>query len=850
VSQSSGNVTLNDNLTVKTTFNLQQGSLLLNGHTLTIEGAYVATPTATFTGSGASGLILNGTGNASLNFATGSAVLDTFVVSQTGGNVTLRSNLVVTLYTSLESGSLVLGNFNLTILGAFETAAGATITGSAEAGLLLNGNSNATLAFDPAAALLDTLVVSQISGDVTLLSDLVVGEMCNLQQGFLALNGNNLTIQGKIIALPGAGLIGDANAALTLQGSGDVSVVFEPGSALLGDLTVGQTGGNVSMTSNLLVGTLHLDKGALLLKGFELTVDETIISAAGATITGTPTSGLILTGDGNVFVAFSSNGYILGKLVVSQTNGDMLLKSDLIVANSLTLDKGLLQINGYDLTVNGTFTTNTGSGLGGSHVSGLFLNGFSPVSLVFAPGVASLDTLLISQSNGNVTMTGDLNVGELLHLEQGSLLLNGHDLTLEGKVLTAPGATLTGTAAAGLLLHGNSDVSLFFAPNGALLGTFEIEQGSGNVLLNNNLQVLESCVIESGTLVLNGFVLTSKGTFATTAGAYLSGNSNSGLLLDGTGDAILSFAPGNATLDTLLVSQTSGAVLLNSNLLVEKQLQLQSGHLVLGAATLTMAFQAKVVGGTENSYVVTDGTGSLKAWAKAGAGATFFPCGSSTAFFPAEITQSATAADVLLDVRVAPGVLSEGDAGTNLALTESLVDHTWFIEADNASAALDLSFTLFWNIAAEVNGFNHNKCYISHFENGAWDIKTGVQATAEINSYFSVSRTNISSLSPFRISDAIVSGMDEAFDRTTRLFPNPVTTGATAVLETETQYNMTVLLRMVHVSGQVMYEETRDLSAGSNTLQLPVDQLPAGVYVVDIQEIGQPNKVSRRLVKM
>lgn len=851
VSQTSGNVTLTSDLRIATSLDLQQGSLVLNSNDLTLEGSLTNAPGATITGSATSGLILNGAGNVNLTFAANGAILDSLTVSQSGGNVTLRSNLTVAKLVDLQDGSLFLDVNNLTILGALITAPGAFLNGGVDAGLILNGTSDISLAFTPNGAKLDSLVISQITGNVILNTDLTVLKMVNLQQGSLDLHGNDLTINGGMSTLAGASLIGSLTSGLFLNGTSEVQLHFASGGAQLGTLLVSQSNGNVVLTGDLTVGTnLNLEQGKLVLNGNELTLTGTLATTPGSSITGTPTSGLILNGPGTADVTFSSNGYILGSLVVSQNGGNVVLHSDLIVTTSTTLDEGSLVLNGFDFTSNGILTTSPSASFTGSPTSGLFLNGFGAVSVVFATNGATLDTFLVSQSNGNVTLTSDLTVATLVNLEQGSLLLNGFNLRVNGTVSTTAGASFTGTSTSGLLLDGSGDISLVFAPNGAVLGNLAVGQAGGNVMLNSDLLVQTSVDLQEGSLLLNGYDLTIKGALSTAAGASLSGSATSGLILDGAGDVSLIFAANGAQLDTLVVSQSTGDVTLNGDLQIEGNLNLQSGNLVLGNHSVTLTNAAHISGGTVDSYVVTDGTGTLNLLVPTGNSGIFFPCGTSDGFFPAVLAQGAAGASTHLEVRVDAGVLAQGTTGTDLVLTESLVDNTWFIEASNSSAALDLNFTFYWSVDAEVNGFDHDKCFISHFDNGAWDIQPAAAATAETNGFFSISRTGIATLSPFSVANAPTINTTDLDLSDVQLFPNPADVNTPVLLQVESAKAMTVQLRVYDATGRVFSTESYDVRVGENRMVLPLAGLPGGVYFVDLQGVGEKGRVVRRVVRM
>ncbi|KAA5534965.1 T9SS type A sorting domain-containing protein [Taibaiella lutea] len=89
------------------------------------------------------------------------------------------------------------------------------------------------------------------------------------------------------------------------------------------------------------------------------------------------------------------------------------------------------------------------------------------------------------------------------------------------------------------------------------------------------------------------------------------------------------------------------------------------------------------------------------------------------------------------------------------AITDSVVNQTWHItEAVNGGSNLTLAF--YWSAGNHTAGFNTSQCAISHYTNGAWDVSPALVMANYDNAtgWYYVSRNNITSLSPFRVSSA------------------------------------------------------------------------------------------------
>lgn len=480
--------------------------------------------------------------------------------------------------------------------------------------------------------------------------------------------------------------------------------------------------------------------------------------------------------------AIATTGEItVGTLETASTA--LTLQADLQVQTMLTISAGNFSIaNSGSLMLDAGATINMAGGIflagqGAMQTAGdinLMYTGPSSTTGAEADlGTIANLTVQLSNSNQNLSLDDDLTVTDSLRLLMGHLVLSGNQLTVTGTVQHTAQASITGDTNAGLVLDGTGNVSLVFSLNGSLLDSLTVSQTGGNVSLNSDLTVQTAVNLQQGTLTLNGNDLTINGSLTTAVGASIMGSATSGLTLDGTGNMSLVFAQNGSMLSNLTVSQAGGNVSLNSDLSVNGALVLQEGNLVLGANDLTLAAGALIEGGSENSYIMTNGQGELLLLIEAGSDGVLFPCGTDQGYFPSIISQNQGAANAHIGVSVATGVFAEGETGSNLTVSESLVDHTWFISSTDANAQLDLDFQFFWNANAEVNSFNHDACYISHYVNGAWDNQAFAQANVEADGYFSVRREHITSLSPFKVTSESALATSAKVLAEFEAYPNP-----------------------------------------------------------------------------
>ncbi|MEZ4960182.1 MAG: T9SS type A sorting domain-containing protein [Saprospiraceae bacterium] len=201
----------------------------------------------------------------------------------------------------------------------------------------------------------------------------------------------------------------------------------------------------------------------------------------------------------------------------------------------------------------------------------------------------------------------------------------------------------------------------------------------------------------------------------------------------------------NTSFYNLTVNKTTNNVGLESNTGIQNSLHLQSGCIQLGDADLVID-PAASVSGTTTAFVKTDGMGSLVRTVSGGAVA--FPIGTD-ACTPL-VLENAGTSDIFY-VRAEEGVLQNGTSGN--PQTSGVVDITWHVEEAIAGGS-DVTLTASWYAADELSGFNRNNCSLAHYTGGAWD--EGTPGSAAGSDPYSISRSGITSFSPFAVSGAEV----------------------------------------------------------------------------------------------
>jgi len=762
---------LGSDLTINGLATLTSGTLALNGYDLVFATSsnLAAAGTGTITGNAASDVVINSTTGltGSLRFATAANTINNLVVN-TGGVVTLGSDMAANGMVTLTAGTLALAGHTLTLnpTGNIATAGTGTITGDAMANMVINSTAGltGTLRFTTGSNMLNNLTVNTATGSVVALgSDLATSGLVTLTNGVLSLNGHTLTFNGASnLAASGAG---------TMMGSVTSNMVINSTAGLTGALRFA-TGGN--MLNNF---SLNTATGSVVTLGSDLVIDGTATLTAGS---------------------LALNGY------------------DLTFNTASNLAS----------TGAGTITGNTASDVIVNSAAGL------TGTLRFAIGANTINNLTFNTGSvSNVSLGSDLNVNGLVTLSNGTLSLNGHSLTLTntGNLSASGTGSIIGSTTSDIIVNttGSLGGPIRFATGGNVLNNLTVNTGTGgNVSLISDLNVNGVLNLTSGTLWLNGNTLTlnAASNVAAAGSGVIMGSNTSNIIINSTAGLTgsLRFASAGNMLHDLTVNTGAGSsATIGSDLVVSNTLKLMSGKLKLDANNLIIPAGATVTGGSASSYVLTSGAGKLVKSLAAGATSTF-EVGTITNYAPMAITANSGSASGDVSINVADGVLSGGTSGTLLSATQAVVNATWFVSS-SAAAGVNYNMTAMWNAGMEVNSFNRAKAYISHYTSGAWDVQTA-SAAGTSGSMYTMTRTGITSLSPFMVAQEAAATFVPVVTVTQpaiHVYPNP-TTGilhftATAGIESVTICDM---VGKCIQSIQVLNDA------------IDVSTLPAGNYVI------------------
>lgn len=438
----------------------------------------------------------------------------------------------------------------------------------------------------------------------------------------------------------------------------------------------------------------------------------------------------------------------------------------------------------------------------------------------------------MSAMGANLGAAATVTVNNSLYLASGTFNLlsgtvnlgNNSTIVVSGGTVTQNGGTIGLGGNYNVRYTGSSNLSSGLELTGSGLNNIDLDLGSGSSLsLTSDLVVDGMLTLNSGTLVLNNNDLTfgSTGNFSSAGTGSISSTTASNIIVNTTGSVTgaLRFTANGSNVNNFTLNMGSGSstVTLGGDLHVDGDLNLMMGKLDVGTNDVLIGAST---GGSSSSYVIT-GVGGTVSMNMSGGNSNMFNVGTSTSFLPVNVTANSGNGSGTVSVGANSNVYVNGTSGAMLSSDQPMVANTWFVS--NTATTINLNLDVMWSASNEVNGFNRNTAYVSHYTNGKWDATTSTSASTTTNGMFKLSRNNITSLSPFAVMDekavstsvSTVAGVGNF-----TMYPNP----ATDLIHFSTDRNVTVVI--YDLSGQVL--KTAEITNSNNAIS--ISDLPTGLY--------------------
>lgn len=368
-------------------------------------------------------------------------VIDNIVIPS-GITVTMTEDLTMNgLLASLNvNGTLDASANTLNLASGSLSGSGNITADSLSAGILLG----ITFTGDIEAEEANFNGLSLTSADITVNDTLWIGSLLNISAGSLTLGNNaNVVISGGHLSTSGTGLIGSAGSYNVLYTTGTILAGAELTDSGLNNVTINvPASATVTLSDDLSMnGTLALNSGTLDLNGNNLHLGTTANIANGAGMIDADANSditLMLNGNTGGSLVFTPTGNTVGNLTIDlgTMSNIATIGTNLIVADTLNLQTGILDLNGNDLTLNGVVVidTNANAMIDADANSDIILalSDNTIGSLVFTPTGNTVGNLTVNlDAPTEVAGIGsDLNVAGALNLQSGLLGLDSSTVTV------------------------------------------------------------------------------------------------------------------------------------------------------------------------------------------------------------------------------------------------------------------------------------------------------------------------------------------------------------------------------------------------------------------------------------
>jgi len=661
----------------------------------------------------------------------------------------------------------------------------------------------------------------------------------------VTLNGATLDVAGTILASAYIKLIATSG---TISGAGSISaanIMLGSTASLLftGAITADSISNSIIALSTAAQitfynefessGLLNLTVGALLTAG-----NNSNITIAGGGFAGLPAL-FALTSAYTVNYTTSSAiagaelaGAGLGVVTINMPSTDSVaLTTDALLTDSLKFTSGMLKLDGFNLTTSGQITGNVA--IAGNIASSIIVNTTLGLThaIGFVAGFQNLNNLTLNVGTGNsVTLSSDLTVHGIVSMATGDELnISNEALTVMGNLIGT--GTIAVNVASKLAFTGLTSITGNVSLSGINMSKFTVGVGTINTVKLATALNVDTLDLKSGTLILNGHNLAVNADIAAMGLGNVLSSSASNLVFTtlATITDSLMFSPlGDTVKDLTMNVGGGGSLRLGSNLVVDGVLNFVNGHVDAGNRNLLIDSAATITGASNTAYVLTSNGGYLTMYDTIGK-TTNYAIGTATGYLPATLNLASGSATGTVGLNSSAMVYSHGISGVVISTFEPMVNATWLFQ-NNIGAGINANMQLSWTAAAEVNGFlNTNYAYISHYSS-MWDNIGDSMVATVLGSMYSVTRANITSMSPFAVfnQQTVPTSVSEVAKTSGDfvVYPNPTfenlyirnTTGITGLVNVE----------IYNTLGQVV--STSQFKDG--TTAIPVDGLPSGTYLI------------------
>ncbi len=352
--------------------------------------------------------------------------------------------------------------------------------------------------------------------------------------------------------------------------------------------------------------------------------------------------------------------------------------------------------------------------------------------------------------SSNILVEGDLTLSGTFNISDKTLTLGGNlNVLADGSLIGGNMSRLS------IINTSNSNINLSIAQ----LKTLEIDRLASEININSDLNISDTLSLKNATLNFHANTLTLGG-YIYQENSFLKSTQYGTLNIEGSNpdDCYLNFYSGtDSRISSLNLNRIDGKIHLASDLTKLSELNLYNGKLYLNDHNLYFSscpFLYYDNSFNVQSYIVTNGTGSVILRNCNTKGPTVFPIGSDLHFAPVEINAN------YVNLQYYNISARYFDMVENVADTSNWLKNSWEVSVvpDNAGNEVDYSLTTYWGIDSEGSKFNSLSSYITAFDGTSWDVQPTTSAdTNATNGLKYLTRPDISNNGIFSVTSCNLS---------------------------------------------------------------------------------------------
>lgn len=265
------------------------------------------------------------------------------------------------------------------------------------------------------------------------------------------------------------------------------------------------------------------------------------------------------------------------------------------------------------------------------------------------------------------------------------------------------------------------------------------------------------------------------------------------------------------SLPSLYIQNTAG-VLLSSPLQIRKRLVLQSGHLILGVHNLELGTEAEAAG-NKSAYILSDGGGKVLKSVQKNLDRFFLPLGTETGYSPLQLKSTGKYNKACLEVGTSPEVNPNKPASTT-----DYLNSYWTISRKGITGNVMATgfYTQVTGVEANMQAYfwNGNEWLSKQSPVDTRNKLLSVDVPEGSGEMYAMRKGN-------KLTDVVVA---------MTVLPNPVHNTATLLIRNAKDERASVSI--INSTGAVVMTQPIVLGKGLNPIQLDVQTLPKGHYVI------------------